>query len=108
MTERAALLAVSFDPKYDTPDVLKKHATAIGADESLWRFFTGEIEALEGFAARFGVSIIRNPADERDITHNLRTAVIAPDGTIASIFSGNGWTPAEALEAVKKVYPGRR
>jgi protein SCO1/2 len=108
MTERAALLAVSFDPKYDTPDVLKKHATAIGADESLWRFFTGEIEALEGFAAQFGVSIIRNPSDERDITHNLRTAVIAPDGTIAAMFSGNGWTPAEALEAVKKVDPGRR
>lgn len=107
MSERARLFAVSFDPKYDTPGVLKTHAAAIGADPHMWRFFTGDIDALERFAAQFGVSIIRNPSDERDITHNLRTAVIAPDGRIAAIFSGNGWTADEALDRVRNVYPGR-
>lgn len=107
MGERARLLAVSFDPKYDTPGVLKAHAAAIGADPHMWRFFTGDLDALERFAAQFGVSIIRSPSDERDITHNLRTAVIAPDGRIAAIFSGNGWTADETLERVKSLYPGR-
>ncbi len=107
MSERAVLIAVSFDPKYDTPEVLKKHAAAIGADPRMWKFLTGEVDALDRFAAQFGVSIIRNPSDERDITHNLRTAVIAPDGAIAEIFSGNSWTPDEVLATVKKVYPGR-
>ena len=35
----------------------------------------------------------RNPNDQRDITHNLRTAVIGPDGIVMKIYTGNEWTP---------------
>ncbi|MGE5815995.1 MAG: SCO family protein [Acidobacteriota bacterium] len=107
MTAHARLIAVSFDPAYDTPDVLKKHAAAIGADPALWEYLTGDVNSVERFAAQFGVSIIRNPADVRDITHNLRTAVIAPDGKLVEILSGNEWTPAEAVAAIRRAYPSR-
>lgn len=107
MTAHARLIAVSFDPAYDTPEVLKKHAAAIGADPALWEYLTGDVNSVERFAAKFGVSIIRNPADVRDITHNLRTAVIAPDGRLVEILSGNEWTPAEAVAAIRRVYPSR-
>ncbi len=100
-----ALIAVSFDPAYDTPEVLKKHAAAIGADPALWRYLTGDVTTVERFAAQFGVSIIRNPADARDITHNLRTAIIDAAGRLAEVLSGNQWTPADALAVIRRVSP---
>jgi protein SCO1/2 len=105
MTAHARLIAVSFDPAYDTPEVLKKHAAAIGADPAVWQYLTGDPNSVERFAAQFGMAIMRNPSDARDITHNLRTAIIAPDGKLVDILSGNGWTPADAIAAMRRVYP---
>jgi protein SCO1 len=98
---RAHLVSVSFDPAYDTPAVLAAHAARVGADPERWSFVTGDRENLDGFAARFGVTTIRNDADQVEIIHNLRTAVIDPQGRIVTIFSGNEWTPAELLQAMR-------
>lgn len=105
LAEKVSLVSVSFDPSYDTPPVLKKHAAAIGADPANWRYLTGDVRTIERFAAQFGVSIIRNPGDARDITHNLRTAVIDPGGRLADVFSGNQWTVEDVLAAIRKVLP---
>lgn len=107
LARHARIITVTFDPAYDTPVVLEKHRAAVGADPAVWHYLTGDLTAIERFAAQFGVSIIRNPADARDIAHNLRTALIAPDGKLVDIFSGNEWTPADALVAIRKVYPAR-
>jgi protein SCO1/2 len=107
LTEHTKLLAVSFDPANDTPEVLKKRRASVGADPALWSYLTGDLNGIEQFAAQLGVSIIRNPNDARDITHNLRTALVAPDGKLVDVLSGNQWTPAEALAAIRRVYPAR-
>jgi len=91
------LVTVSFDPKRDTPAVLRAHAKELGADLQRWTFLTGDVAAIDAFAGAFGVSVVRNPNDERDITHNLRTAVIGPDGTVKKIYTGNEWTPEDIL-----------
>ena len=70
------LVSVSFDPVTDTPPVLKKHATKLGADLQTWTFLTGDRDEIDQFAARFGVSVARAQTDQRDITHNLRTAIV--------------------------------
>jgi cytochrome oxidase Cu insertion factor (SCO1/SenC/PrrC family) len=36
------------------------------------------------------------------IVHNLRTAVIAGNGKIVTIFNGNDWTPATLVAAIKE------
>jgi protein SCO1/2 len=102
LRDHVRLLSVSIDPGFDTPQVLAGHARRAGADPRVWRFATGEPEAIRGFASRFGVSVITEAADDAGITHNLRTAVIGSDGTIVRIFSGNEWTPAELLEALRR------
>jgi protein SCO1/2 len=107
LARHARLITITFDPAYDTPAVLEKHAAAVGADPAVWHYLTGDLTAIERFAVQFGISIIRNPADARDITHNLRTALIAPDGKLVEILSGNEWTPSDALAAMRKVYPTR-
>ena len=101
LRDRIALLSISFDPQHDTPDVLAEHARHAGADPRVWRFATGDADAVTGFARRFGVSVFREGTEPEGLTHNLRTAVIKPDGTLATILNGNDWTPATLLDAAR-------
>jgi protein SCO1/2 len=102
LRDRVALLSVSFDPKVDTPAVLAAHARQAGADPHVWRFATGQQDAIERFAGHFGVSVLREGDGPEALTHNLRTAVIKPDGTLSAVLDGNTWTPAALMEAVKQ------
>ncbi len=95
LTGRVRLLSVSFDPDVDTPAVLAAHAARVGAGAA-WRFATAPAATVDRFAAEFGVNVIREA--DTSITHNLRTAVIGPDGTIVAAYSGNDWT-ADTLVA---------
>ena len=95
------LLSVSFDPAADTPPVLKKHAEKLGADPRLWTFLTGDRDAIDQWASRFGVSVSRALNDQRDITHNLRTAIIDRQGNLVQTYPGNEWTPEQVLADVR-------
>jgi protein SCO1/2 len=101
LRDRVALLSVTFDPAFDTPPVLAAHAKQLGADSRIWHFATGDPEVIERFASRLGVSVIREGTNAENVTHNLRTAVIGPDGTLRTVFSGNEWTPAQLIDAVR-------
>jgi protein SCO1 len=91
------LVSVSFDPLTDTPPVLKEHAKTLGADPRIWTFLTGDRDDIDQFASRFGVSVVRSTTDPRDITHNLRTAIIDPAGRLVKVYVGNEWTPEQVL-----------
>jgi protein SCO1/2 len=95
------LVTVSFDPATDTPPVLKAHARQLQADLSRWTFLTGDRDEVDQFAARFGVSVSRALNDPRDITHNLRTVIVKPDGTVAKTYTGNEWTPEQVIEDLR-------
>jgi protein SCO1/2 len=101
--KRIHLVTVSFDPVRDTPAVLRAHAKELDADLTTWSFFTGDEKAINAFAGKFGVYVVKNPNDQRDITHNLRTAVIGPDGVVKKIYTGNEWTPEDILMDLKPV-----
>jgi protein SCO1/2 len=96
------LVTVSFDPEFDTPPVLKAHANRLEADPLIWSFVTGDRDEVERFAARFGIAIDRAEQNPIDITHNLRTAVIDPDGRLVNVHTGNDWAPADVLADLKK------
>jgi protein SCO1/2 len=99
LRDRVRLLSVSIDPRFDTPEVLAGHARRAGADPRIWQFMTGDPDAIRGFASRFGVSILPGGAD---ITHNLRTAIVGPDGAVVRLLGGNDWTPAELIDALRR------
>ena len=94
---KAHLLSVSFDPDVDKPPVLKKHAESLGADPRLWTFVTGDRDEIDKWASGFGVSISRAMNDPRDITHNLRTALLDRQGNLVQVYTGNEWTPEQVL-----------
>ena len=91
------LLTVTFDPEFDTPAVLAAHARRRGANPAVWHFATGDPEEVSRFATQFGVYVERNPQSAADITHNLITAVVDPDGRLVTRHTGNDWTPAELV-----------
>ena len=47
------------------------------------------------------MSIARALNDPRDITHNLRTAIVDADGKLVKIYTGNEWTPEQVLADLK-------
>ena len=97
------LLTVSFDPETDTPAVLKKHAQGLHADPKIWTFLTGDLDTIDQFAARFGMSIQRSLDEKQqvNITHNLRTAILDREGNLVKSYTGNEWTPAQVLADIK-------
>ena len=98
---RVQLLSVSFDPDYDTPAVLKKHADRVGADPAIWSYLTGPREAIDRFAAGFGVTIMREDGTMEEIIHNLRTAVIDSNGRLVHVLNGNDWQPDRLLADIR-------
>lgn len=94
----ARLLSISFDPQFDTSEVLKQYAQHAGADSAIWTFATGFPAEIQSLTTAF--SILVQP-ESGTISHSLATALIDRDGKIARIWRGNGWTPTEVMLAIK-------
>jgi protein SCO1/2 len=104
LRDKARLLSVSFDPKNDTPPVLKKHAKELGADPKLWTFVTGNRDDIDKFAMTFGVTLIRGEAsDPNEIGHTLRTAIIDRSGKLVKTYTGNEWSASDIVADLEKV-----
>ena len=76
------------------------------SDRILQRLGTGKLIGIDhGEGSRVncveGSLWITQSNDPRDITHNLRTAVIGPDGKLVKIYTGNEWTPDEIIADLK-------
>ena len=100
MLGRGKLLSVSFDPDHDTPEVLQAHGNKLGADPQVWQLATAPPSIVDRFAAAFGVNVIREA--DRTITHNLRTAVVGPDGRVVSVYDGSDWTPDQVVADLRR------
>lgn len=101
------LVSVTLDPAFDTPAVLAQHAKRLGADPARWHFATGSPDEVLAFAKRFGV--IAEPGETAvALVHNLRTAVIDPQGSLVKAYSGNMWSPAELVADLKATPPPTR
>jgi protein SCO1/2 len=98
---RVHLVSVSIDPAFDTPAVLRDHATRAGARPDDWTFLTGTPENVKQLGERFGVSVMTEGATDGSLIHNLRTAVIDPDGRLTTVFGGNDWSAADLLKQVR-------
>jgi len=99
------LVTVTIDPAYDTPAVLKAHSARLGADPRVWSFLTPEPAGAPAFFEQFGLLVEREGDGPGDITHNLRTLVLDPDGRLVSIRTGNDWTPAQLIADLRATAP---
>jgi protein SCO1/2 len=100
------LLSISIDPDYDTPKVLRSYGAAHTerySDETFshWEFATGTKDQIKGIAQYFG---LRYFEENDQITHGLRTVIIAPDGKVFKVYRGNDWKPAEVVQELQTLF----
>jgi len=98
----ARLLSITFDPAYDSPEVLRKHGVSLNADFEIWKFLTGEGESFMSFTEQFGLTAIAEDNDPSVYIHTLRTAVIGPNGELVKLYQGNEWTPEGLVNVLKE------
>lgn len=106
------LLTISFDPKYDTPAVLRKYGLSyLNGDEkgfSHWDFASAKPADLHNLAEDFGLQY-----EEKDdqFVHTMNIVLIGPDGTMSKFWSTN-WTTTELLASMQQAAgatsPGQR
>jgi protein SCO1/2 len=94
------LLTISFDTEFDTPSVLRDYARRYmnPPDFAQWEFATGSQDDIKKITSYFGLTY---RPESGQITHNLVTALIGPDGKIKRLYQGKEWTPAQVLAEFK-------
>jgi protein SCO1/2 len=99
------LISLSFDPENDTPGMLRKHAAIRGATPPLWSYAVASHEELARITPRLGLFF---GPDGKEISHNLCTAIIGPDGKLARLEVGtqpNRWETADFLRTIYGLLP---
>ena len=97
------MLSISFDPEYDTPEKLKEHANRFKRDAAKWNFVTSEKIEILALTEQLGLMFTTRNGT---IEHNLRTAIIGPDGKLRQIYVGNEWDVNEFTQEIKKAARG--
>jgi protein SCO1/2 len=92
-----ALMAVTFDPKFDTPQRLREYAEFFKSDKPGWQFLTGSPEDIARVTSMFGVEYW---PEEGLITHTLQTAVIDKEGKLAAQAEGKDYSGLQLADLV--------
>jgi protein SCO1 len=99
-------ISFTFDPDYDTPDVLKNYGKLYDYDSAHWSFLTGSSEKI---AELTRLSEVKVEFDNGLINHNFRTLVVDAAGHLQTVFPISGdfsdSIVAEMLKAVAATNP---
>lgn len=106
LKDKIRLLTISFDPETDTPETLKKYGLGyLGknskADFTIWQLATGTPQEVRRVADFFGLQYSVGEKDKTQFNHTLITIVVAPDGKVRKIFTGNDWTKEDLLKELQ-------
>ena len=98
------LLSISIDPEFDNPKVLKdygKHyAGTVDPNLKHWNFATAKPAEIRKSAEYFGLTY---QSQNGQIVHDLRTALLDPNGKIAEFYTGNQWRPSETAARIAEL-----
>lgn len=100
--EKTRLLSISFDSEHDTPEVLKAYAKPFQlADKPAfghWALASGAAPEVRRIAEFFGLEYL---PEKGTFAHNLRTAVVRPDGTVFRVHKGSEWEPVDVVSDLR-------
>jgi protein SCO1 len=99
LAARIQLVAVTVDPEYDTPAVLRAFAAdrvpLASRGGVSWRFLTGDADNVRTFARFIGLEYFE---ERGQVMHALRTALIDPSGRVVRVFRGNEWKTEDVID----------
>jgi protein SCO1/2 len=93
-----ALVTITFDPQYDTSEVLSRYGAPYGSDDGGWHLLTGSTEQVRHVTELFGIEFY---PDEGMITHTMLTTVIAPDGKLFATLEGKNYSIGQLADIVR-------
>lgn len=99
------LLSISFDPKYDTPKVLRSYGgayTGLYTKEKFlhWDFAAPAETELPALTQYFDVGV--TPGANKTLSHSLSTVLVGKDGKIIAWYPNNEWKPADVVAQMKQ------
>ena len=99
--QKTHLLTISFDPKYDTPPVLRKYGLAYLSNDSSgfshWDFASTKPADLRKLAEAFGLEYFE---EDNQITHTMDIGLINPDGAVSKYWAYQ-WTADDLENALR-------
>jgi protein SCO1/2 len=101
LAARTHLLTVSFDTAHDTPDVLRAFGKPFQRTTppfTHWSLASGKDDAIRALGEALELDYVE---ENRTFTHNLRTAVLEPDGKLRRLFRGSDWTSEDLVAELK-------
>jgi protein SCO1/2 len=102
------LLSVSFDPKYDTPAVLRSYGGShtgrfTAEDFKHWDFAAPSVADLPTLEQYFDVGVTQGAEnDPSSVMHSLSTVLIGKDGKVIAWYPSNDWEPAALVAQMKQ------
>lgn len=99
LSDKTHLISISFDPKHDSPKVLREYGYKAAGEKRASVFSHWEFAAAQSDLSKMETFFALAVSEENGaITHSLSTTVIGPDGKIFKWYHGNDWTAAQILE----------
>ncbi|MGR3178108.1 MAG: SCO family protein [Candidatus Anammoxibacter sp.] len=99
--DKVFFVIMTFDPEYDTPEVLKKYGEGYGVDYDNLIYLTGKKGDIDKALAHFRVYAKEEAPGQ--ISHTMETMVLDEKGVIKRIFPTSIWSPKSVVNEVKKV-----
>ena len=98
------LLSISFDPKYDTPAVLKSYGSAytgryVHETFEHWDFAAPSLAELPRMEQYFDLGV--TPGPNGILQHSLATLVVGKDGKVVAFYPTNDWAVADVLAKIR-------
>lgn len=91
------LLTITFDPKYDTPEIMARYGRAFGSDGPGWHLLTGPSEEIQRVTEAFGIEFW---PEEGMFTHTLQTAVLDRQGRLYGTLEGKEYSVQQLADLV--------
>ena len=104
-SQKLHIVAVTIDPEFDTPELLKQYGQGYGADFRYWTMATGP-KGLVATAFPSLFNVFAFPREEGVISHNVNTGLLRPDRTIWKEWANNEFVPQDVVNMVLKASKG--
>jgi cytochrome oxidase Cu insertion factor (SCO1/SenC/PrrC family) len=99
--KRFALIEITLDPPYDSPEVLRRYAATYGAKPDIWSLLTGKGSTITHLLDEFRISSLRVSTD--NFIHGDKLFIVTSEGRIGYIADTAGWDPEAALAEARSV-----
>lgn len=91
-------VTLTFDPEYDTPEVLKMYAQAYQINNSNFYLLTGSSTTIKKLLKHFA---IYTAPQKGSISHNIKTLLFDPNGKLYYYQAGHEWSAPHFLKKIQ-------